>query len=521
MQGQKIVSAHQKTLCRWGLWVLLTLSFSLLAFYQIIYYGTTIMLGTIVLSLPIGFLFFRQSWRKVTAALRRHPLPSAGYACAALMIVAAIFQEKGALYAGLPLPVPLFRLRWMLCAAPALFYLLLWAGDRLTNHVRHIWSGLDQADRRLYRWVSLAASVAVFVVYLANDAWFQQFDVVYSIDSGWCYRCIFPSLSYYDIRHPILSVVTFPLWAVVHTVLGWLVPAQLLDPLCAACLQCVNVQLLLLVGGMLRQMTNSAWTLRLYLASFPSLLFALFFEKYQIAVFFLVLYAFQLCRKQKRTLQLVLAAGTMPISVCLAAGELFQKTSLAKKAKRLVAMALCGIAVLICTGRGHLLKPGNILGESTTQAQLYGLTDYSWKNCFFSLTNMIHGSFLGLPSVEAEGSYTWSNVLERPSLLGLVLLAILLLGIITNRREPFVQLCALWLGVAVVLFCAFQWSIHESPLFSLYFSWALIPLFQKGFQFLVDRFSWREAIAYRCILFPMLLVNLLVLVDIGLFLRAF
>lgn len=98
-----------------------------------------------------------------------------------------------------------------------------------------------------------------------------------------------------------MSVVTFPLWAVIHTVPGWFVPAHLLDTICAVCIQIVNIQLLLLAGFMIRELSGSRWVLPLYLVSAPVLLFTMSLEKYQIAVFFLVLYAYLLCREETGT----------------------------------------------------------------------------------------------------------------------------------------------------------------------------------------------------------------------------
>ena len=104
----------------------------------------------------------------------------------------------------------------------------------------------------------------------------------------------------------------------IYTVLQWFVPEQLLDILCAVCIQIINVQLLLLTGFMIRDLSKNRWTLMLYLVSSPVLLFTIFLEKYPMLVFFLVLYAYRLCKGEKWTqANLVLAAGVMPTSAFL------------------------------------------------------------------------------------------------------------------------------------------------------------------------------------------------------------
>lgn len=105
------------------------------------------------------------------------------------------------------------------------------------------------------------------------------------------------------------------------------------------------------------------------------------------------------------------------------------------------------------------------------------------------------------------------------SLIGVFILVISIMGIIVNRRENFVKVCTVWLSFAFLLFTVFQWSVHESPLFSIYFSWAIIPLFQKGLQYMIDKFHWQERLVYVPLLLVMLVVNVLDIVNIGMFLK--
>ncbi len=527
MDLQRIGGYQQAKAFKWGLWFLLALSFSLLSFFQIVYYEQWIILCTVLLSALIGFFLIRKTWDEIAAYVWAHPFQAIAYFFAALMVVRAMHLEKGSVYLNTvfhPLPflaIRFFRFRWMIFAIPALFYLLLWIGIRVTELISRLWRGLDKTDRKLYLYLTLAASAAVLTAYAVNSAWFLQYDAVYSIDSGYCFSKLFPRLSYYNIRHPIMSVATFPIWAVIHTALQWLAPAQLLDILCAACIQLVNVQLLLLTGFMIRELSNSRWTLMLYLVSSPVLLFTIFFEKYQMAVFFLVLYAYRRCNGEERAnADFVLAAGMMPSSAFLCIDELLHKEPIGVKMKRIGQIFLFGITVLICTGRIHLLNPHTLLEEAFSMTADFGMKGYPLQNCFFSLTNMVHGAFLGLSSVSSDEKYLWTDVLNKPSVIGLVILFIAFLGFISNRRDHFARICAVWTVFAAILLCLVQWSVHESPLFSVYFAWALIPLFQNGFQCILEKFHWNERIAYSCILFPMLAVNLTVLIDIGKFLHT-
>ncbi len=513
-----------------GIWIFFALSFSMLSFDQMIYFKPKLIFFTVVFSGLISFYLLRKTWDEVIVFVRTHNLHTIACFCMTLIIVMAMYADKRNYYLDtifhpLPfLPIRFFRFRWIVFTVPALFYLLLWIVMKAIGFLSSFWDSLDREDQKLYVLLTSVASAAVLAAYTFNTGWFMQYDRIYSIDSGFCYLNIFPQLSYYDIRHPIMSVVAFPLWAVIHTVLGWFVPAQLLEILCAACLQLVNVQLLLLIGFMLREMSGSRWTLMLYLVSSPILLFTFFFEKYQLAVFFLVLYVYQLYRKEKGSdTCFILASGLMPTSTFIYANEVLHPEPIKIKLKKTCSVFLQGVAILICTGRAHLLYPKQLMTEVSSMAKRFGMKSIDLKNCLFSLSNMVHSVFLDLSSVVDYDKviYYWPDVLNKPSILGIVISAIVFLGFLMNLKDRFTQICFVWAGVSVILFCVFQWSVIESPLFGIYFAWALISLFQKGFQAILEKFHWKEQTAYCCILFPMLAVNLLLLIDIGKCLSAF
>lgn len=511
---------------RLGLCLLFAQSFALLCFYQIVYYRPWIIFCTVIGAGVIGFLLIRKTGDEMLNYIRVHRLEAVLYLCAALIITVAMHLERDASYTDMvlyPLPflgIRFFRFRWMVFVIPALFYLLVWVGRKAVAFFSSFWKGLCASDRKLYIGVTLLASAAVLIMYVVDAAWFLQYDNVYSIDSRFCFNKLFPKLSYYDIRHPIMSVVTFPLWSVVHTLLGWLVPANLLNALCAACIQFVNIQLLLIVGFMIRELSGSRQTLLIYLASAPVLLFMVTLEKYQIAVFFLVLYVYRLCREEKGTDGgLVLAAGIMPTSAFLYVNELIQKGPLIKKAGKLFHLFVTGTVFLLCTGRIHLLCPSILMQEVFSKTEVFGTKGLAMKNSIFSLTKMAHSIIYCLSSTSGT-KYLWADVLESPSVLGAVVFAVMLLGVLSSKRERFVRICVVWAAVSVILFCGVRWSVHESPLFGLYFTWAFVPLFQKGFQFILDKLHWNGRIAYSCLLVSMLVVNLSMLIDIGKYLRT-
>lgn len=516
------ITISKRGLLKWGAWLLLAASFALLSFYQIIRYQKWFILFTVLLAFGIAVYFLKKTSKDNFAYVKEHPAVSAAIALGALVLVAAMYQAKGVPNIGMtfePLPFRFFRFRWWMLSAPALWYLLVWVWRKAGGFLLDFWNGLDRTDRRIYLAATVVSSAVILLLYSTNSKWYLQYDAVYSIDSGWCYQSIFPQLTYYDIRHPALSIVTFPIWAAIRFVLQLFAPAQLLDTLCASCIQIVNVQFLLLIGFLIGKLSGSRWVTLLYLASSPVLLFTVFFEKYQLCTFLLVLYACQLCRKEKNAqTNLILATGTMPTSVFLFADELLVREPFVAKLKRCGRTAAHGVMFLIGTGRIHLLNPSTLLDEVSSMARSFGLQDLSVKECLFSYTKMVQGSFLGLSS-SSESRYFWTDILSGVSIIGIVLFAVGVIGIIAGRRERFVRICAIWTVCSLLLLVVFQWSVQESPLFSLYFSWALIPLFHKGLLAVISRLHWKEQVVYPVLLIPLFAINVLNLIDIGIFLK--
>lgn len=507
----------------WLAAVIFACSFALLSFYQIIRNESWVVAITVMLALPCGLFLYKKTEKGMLAYWRSHPKATTLLLVVAVVLIHAMYQMKGIPNKDIAFPpfsLRLFRLRYWLLAAPAVFYLLTWLTRRLGNFLQGLWAGMEQRDKRLYLWAAVALSCLVIVFYKLEPQWYLQYDKVYSIDSGWVYKNLYPQMSYYDIRHPILGVVTFPLWALIRDGLRLFVPAHLLPGLCVTCVQLVNVQLLLLTGAMIAELSKSRWTFPLYLCCLPTLTFTMFFEKYQMCVFLLVLYAYLICKKKEHTeLSLTMATGAMPTSVLLFANELFIKEPFGQKARRALQTAACGVLVLVCAGRAHLLAPQTLLAEMANMAQIFGLKDLPIVERAASFVNMVQGAFVPLASNSGE-KYLWADVTHSVSLIGCVLLVVILIGMVAERGDSFVRLCAVWTAVGAVLFGVVQWGVGESPLFSVYFGWALLALFQKGLQWIAGKLRWREGVVYPAVLAVMLVVNAWTMMDIGLFLKT-
>lgn len=509
----------------WALGIFTAASFAVLAFQQIIsaYYQPVYIWITLAVAFTTGLFLFCHSWEKNLELLKAHKMVAAAIALVVFWFSYMSCNTKGAVcYQEIApsLPVNLFRQRWYLFAAWSAFWFGLLLAQIVRELLRDLFEGIGAKERKTYAVVSLVLSLVVLAAYLSNAQWYQQYDKVYSIDSGWCYRNIFPNLNYYDIRHPIMGELAFPVWATVTGILRLVAPANQMEVLTAILMQWLNIQTLLLVGLMLHKLTGSRAVFWLYLCSFPTLLYALFFEKYQICTVLLVFYVYTVCRGKKYSSgAFILSVGTMPTNGFAALLELLAPRPWKDKLRRITVMIVGGFAALVCMGRGFLLNLPLAVEQLGSTHSYFGSGALGLRERLYSVINLFQSCFVALSS-SAEGRYLWTSITTGVTWMGMLLLALMLLGAVVGWRDRFLQACILWSAFAFLLFVGLNWAPHETPLFSILFSWAVIPLAKRGIDWLIEHLHLPEKGTYAVILAAMLTVNLAQLADVNRFLAT-
>ena len=507
----------------WVLKVLLAFSFSILAFYQIVIteytqFNVTI---TIFVAFICGFWLVDKSIHDNFKYIREHLATSCLILFVAVIITIKLYDIKGVRVQEIVADTwvkNLFSIYWSLFSAIALFYSGVWLFRKGKNLLREIADELEPWDKKIYIFLSVLSLGVLALMYTTNCGWYIQNDNVYSIDSGYCYSSIFPDPAYYDVRHPLISLITFPLWAVLSFISDVLIPENLRLVFCAVGIQSVNVQLLLGIGLLLKIMTKNKRVFLLYMFSFPTLLFSVFLEKYQMCTFLLVLYVYIVWSKPENSKgNFILAAGTMPTSGFIGVLELIVKTEKKEKLIKIIKLIVQGILMLICLGRGHMLFKG--LEEITTMRQSFSAGALSTGEKIISVMKMIQSAFIPLSSNVTE-KYIWSSVTSQLSVISIIIMLVILIGIISNWKKFLSKVFAIWILFSFILFVVLNWSSYESPLFSIYFSWAIVPAFVMGLDYLIEKFRLNSKVIYNVLLALILVINLMALVDISNFLHT-
>ena len=498
--------------------ILVSLSFSIFSFFQMVNYNKIFIFLTILLSFIFSFYFILKTYDENIKYIKQKPFISFIIFILGCIIVYYMKESKDLSNIGLlkNLSFDIFRLRYFIFTIPSVFYLSIFIYRKISNFIKEFFEEMDEKDKRNYFIFTFIFSFIVLILYSFDSSWYMQYDKVYSLDSGWCFKNIFPNTSYYDVRHPILSIFTFPIWTITNKILKFIVPLNLVKLLTAIFIQFINIQLLLLTGFMIKKMSKNKWVFYLYISSFSFIIFSVFFEKYQICTFMLVLYVYLLL-KNKKNIQtnLILATGIMPTSILMFFSELFIKESIKEKIIKIVKLTISCVGVLICFGKIHLLNPFILINELNYINEKFTVINITFKQCLYSFINMVQGCFLSLSSeITSKGKYIWFDIIDKISIIGLIILIIIIIGIIFNHKDRFTKICILWAFISFLLFVLYKWSVHESPLFSIYFSWAFIPLFQKGIQSIINKFKLKENYVYYSIITLMLIINSVDLINI-------
>lgn len=487
------------------------------------YYNDFNLIITFLISFLSSLWIYKSTVEENIINLKKNKLFTIICMILSLMVLFKLYDTKALVYKK-TLNELLFnplRLRYFIVSSIGLVYLGCFIGNRIRKFLIDFLRSLSSWDKKAYLLVSIISIILVVVLYSNNSEWFLQYDKVYSIDSGFVFKNIYSTSIYYDIRHPLLNIFAFPMWAVVDTIVKFIIPSGLTTVVDAIVLQIINAQLLILIGLMLYKITNKKIVFILYMLSFQTLLFSVFFEKYQLCVFFVVLYVYKACKnKEQDVLSLVSSVGSMPTSAVIGVTELISEDKLSVKFKNVLKTIIVCLLLVVCLGRVHIFTDGYTeLTETKEQFSNMALTT---KEKFISTTKVFQSSLVALSSSDnvRKGKYWWIDLNSEISILSIAILSIVIIGGITTRKSLFGKVSLIWTSFAFILFILLNWSSHETPLFALYFSWAIIPLFVYGLEYISGKLNKNINMkyVYGVIIFFMIIVNVSTLFDISKFL---
>lgn len=350
---------------------------------------------------------------------------------------------------------------------------------RVGKLIKELMRQLLDGNFKFYVVASLATAFSVLVIYSLTDQLYQQYDIVYSMDSGWVFNNMYPDPRYYDIRHPLINIVYFPIYASCYFVLKSIGAYSELS--ISILIQIFHTQLFIISAMMLSDITQSKWTKWIYICSAPIILNLLFFEKFSIIVFLIILTVWLLKHNDKRSeTSIAVATGTIMTSCVITGFILLDRTK--KIRNRITESAICAvysIAFFISFGRIHTIING--YSEATEMSTF--LVSLPIKAKIYSYLNMIGASEFSIASQIENDKVGWVGLTSNINLGAVLMFVLGTIAAVTYYKKFETRVSILWLVFSAVLVLYKGWSIGESPLFAIYFSWAVVILTEQGISY--------------------------------------
>ena len=371
----------------------------------------------------------------------------------------------------------------------------------LEGAARMISRRLSRTDRLFLIYGSLIGIVMAACALSIAPKLFMGYDLIYSLDSGYCLKFLYPDPTYAYIHHTLISLLLFPIYAIAHGVSLLLGPSAFIEALVITIL---NMEIMLVVGVMLRQITQNDDVLALYTVAAPLWMLSICPEKYSVTIFTLVLsiylYHYRHDRGAKAAAVLATGANSVNILGCifytLDAGW---KKALPRAAK----LAFLFFSLLVVMGRLDILVR---FSKHFEWVGIFNQTESSFLyKCYAALDAMAAAIFV-LP-FEADVQFFWAGIGSRFNVLGALVLTVCLIGLFSKRKERTTVIFGFWMTFLAVLIVILNWAPYESPLFAYSFFWAYVVLFVYGIQHVFRRKPVYAKFALRGLMALCLMMN--------------
>ncbi len=381
---------------------------------------------------------------------------------------------------------------WILCALAVwgLFIFIVYTVNIIQAWYLEFASKYSKEEKR-YICITLFAGVSLICYFFSRTSgpW-NSLDLVYQTDTIFVYDHYYPVFSYgfdFDwdignggIRHPLATMITYPIFilvSIVSNLLFWIPNIQ------AVLYAVIQLILLIFTAIMLGRMINSKWIYYLFTLSYPFILFTVLVEKYPLAVFLIVLYIYTTVFERSKKVSryaLIAASGMMVTSALL--GVLYGSGKTIKK--RLLEYneaIMLFLITLIGTGRIHYIFDFyRLLHQNSVMFYEEPVAQWGLLNKFLGFLNLCASSLLPVAYEGTELNFYWIHLTDRVNYFGLAVLLIVLFACIKYVKVRYVLPFIIWFLFSVIQFVGTGFGTGCEPLFSLYFSWAIVPLLILG-----------------------------------------
>lgn len=379
-----------------------------------------------------------------------------------------------------------------LFAYAAIFILVYVLNKKIWDIIKSAKSNLDDCENKYLKVLCVVAMLSIIILFNMTNSFYlptqngyvREYDVVYTADTGshlWDNVWMNISAAENDIRQPLFGVFAIP-FAVIPFIIS---KVLFFIPNCYAILMAL-IQVLLLgyisvLIARLLKINSLEKTLFFILCTFtyPFVLFALNMEQYVFATFWLVLFIYDVLTDRKN-IELLYVASTGSM---LTSGVFFYLLSESKKIKEWIKdifkVAIKFLMISVVAGQFIIFVQ---LIPSLNALSRFSGTEILFYEKVLQFFNFVSSCFFAPKTIIDTMNFnhiSWQLApVETINIFGIVLLVLVLLGFMLNRKDKFAQICMMWVIFSFVILCLIGWGTQENGLilYTLYFSWAYVSL---------------------------------------------
>lgn len=387
---------------------------------------------------------------------------------------------------------PLF---WSLCIVSlfALFVFFMFFIENAYIIVKDVYYNFLKID--LY-FLIVSFTFCIFLIFIyyqtSFGAW-NSLDVVYQSDTTFIYNNYYGTFSFgynydYDIgiggiRHPLATLYMYPINVIALILEKFLFFIPYIRPIFLACIQslCMIFSVILI-----KKMVNSNWIYVLFPISYPFLVYIIILEKYQLSILFMIAFGYCYYRKLENDVSgtMLISGSGMMITSSLVGFFYGKEKKFHKRLLEYVSIGLYFFASVILSGRiNYILNFPYLRSHHAAQFESFDVGGLWEKFCSFLC--LMKSSFIPIPYENNELFIQWKG--ENFTLFGLIVFWVVILGIVKNIKQRDTQFFAFWVGFSFVFVVFIGYGVGCIPLFALYFSWAIVPLFIKGINSIIKK----------------------------------
>lgn len=331
-----------------------------------------------------------------------------------------------------------------------------------------------------------------------------------------------------DIRQPFFAIFSLP-----FTILPKMISDFSFDEIYPFLLAIAQTVLAFITIILLqRLMKLKGWTRLLFMLfltlTFPTLLFVINMEQYVISVFYLIAFIYMSFKgKEHKDIAYIAATGTM-ITSGLFFPLLLEKKNWKENLKNILYTFLKAMAILIISARILLISPVKIekqyenisrfFQEDTTFGERMNMyTNFALNTLIAPQNDVTEDIFLSQSLISGEYKYVLHAFAPQLvqtnnkviSIGGIIILLLVLLGFILNRKDKFSRICILWILFSFILMSILKYGASENGfiLYTYYFGWAFVCLLFKFFESVLKKWPKIKNTIYSLVIATMCIIN--------------